>query len=217
MPQLIVFDLGGVLVKVRGTREVLCEAARLQPLLAAPSPDVLGALAELERQATVGAIDSGPLLAQIAELLGITVRQARQVFDSILVGMYPGIPQLLEELSHSGETMACLSNTNAHHWHMLMDDGVPEYRCLGLMRYRFASHLIGCRKPDPAIFQYVESTTGVTGSDIIYFDDTPEHCAAAAALGWRSHCIDPSGDPARQILEKQRCFQIPRRPRPKGR
>ena len=58
------------------------------------------------------------------------------------------------------------------------------------LTHRFASHLCGLCKPDAAIFEHVERTTGVPPSQILFFDDLAENVDAAKSRGWRGYVID---------------------------
>lgn len=76
---------------------------------------------------------------------------------------------------------------------------------LGRMRHRFASHLVGARKPEAAIYAHVERESGVAPERIAFFDDVPENIAAARARGWKAHVITPDESPiaqARRWLEQ---------------
>jgi FMN phosphatase YigB (HAD superfamily) len=75
------------------------------------------------------------------------------------------------------------------------------YPSLHRVRHRFASHLLGARKPDRAVFERVEAATGRAGRDVLFFDDLEENVAAARAAGWRAALVDPLGDPAALALE----------------
>ena len=77
--------------------------------------------------------------------------------------------------------------------------GVDNYLGLERLTYRFASHLIGAAKPDPAIYAHVESITGAAPSGILFFDDDPACIAGARARGWTAIQITPASDPARQV------------------
>jgi FMN phosphatase YigB (HAD superfamily) len=95
-----------------------------------------------------------------------------------------------------------LSNTNAHHWQVLVptDAATARYPAIGRLHHHFASHLIGALKPDPATYAAVEEATGVRGHDVLFFDDLPDNVEGARRFGWRAIRIDPDGDPARQVL-----------------
>jgi HAD superfamily hydrolase (TIGR01509 family) len=43
----------------------------------------------------------------------------------------------------------------------------------------------GAMKPDPKLYEVVESMTGRRGADILYLDDRPENITAGAQRGWQ--------------------------------
>ncbi len=57
-------------------------------------------------------------------------------------------------------------------------------------------------KPATKIYQMVEETSGLSGSDLIFTDDRPDNVAAAAARGWRTHLFEgPQGWGDRLVAE----------------
>ena len=53
----------------------------------------------------------------------------------------------------------------------------------------FAGHIFsyehGAMKPDPKLYQVVETQSGCQGAGLLYVDDRPENIAAGAARGWQ--------------------------------
>jgi FMN phosphatase YigB (HAD superfamily) len=47
----------------------------------------------------------------------------------------------------------------------------------------------------------VNTSTGFSGSELVFFDDTPVNVSAAIELGWQAFVIDPFGDPVQQMRE----------------
>ena len=74
--------------------------------------------------------------------------------------------------------------------------------------HRFASHLIGLRKPDDRIYAHVEQATGATPGRIVFFDDVEENVAAAARRGWRAHRISIDSDPIAQVRQHLRAAGV---------
>jgi HAD superfamily hydrolase (TIGR01509 family) len=82
---------------------------------------------------------------------------------------------------------------------MMNDPSHPAYVSMDKFAHRFASFLIGHRKPDEGIYAHVERATGLSGSAILFFDDVQENVDAALRRGWRAHRVDPKADPVRQM------------------
>jgi len=121
------------------------------------------------------------------------------VNHAYLLGPYPGVSELIEDLHTAGVQTACLSNTNANHWRMMNDAADANHLPLDRLTHRFASHLIGCCKPDAKIFEHVERATGMSGQQILFFDDAAPNVEAARRRGWNAEVIQVDGDPIGQV------------------
>lgn len=198
--ELVCFDLGRVLVRICSDWRHACEVAgiSLPPGLGrSPPPPEVDAIA---CRYDTGQIDLATFAREIAPLSGMTPQDIIRVQASYLLGAYPGVPELLDDLRPTGVRTACLSNTADAHWQMMQDRGSPNYLPLDRLDYRFASHLVGLRKPDEAIYRHVEQETNVSGRSIVFFDDVAENVEAARQRGWRACRIDPMpDDPISQI------------------
>ena len=192
---LVCFDLGRVLIRICSDWRHACECAGVAPPPAAvPEGAARAALDEAVCASEVGAIDLAEFAAVAARALGIPVESAVAASSAYTRGPYPGAADLLDELAAAGVATACLSNTNANHWRILTDPADPHARVTDRLTHRFASHLVGARKPADAIYAHVERAVGVPGDAIVFFDDLRENVAAAARRGWRAHWVDPSPD-----------------------
>jgi HAD superfamily hydrolase (TIGR01509 family) len=207
--QLVVFDLGRVLVRICNDWRHACERAGLQ--LSTREPDAQTKLRLLEsfHLAEVGGIGLAELAEEAGPLMGLSSADVRAMSDAFIFGPYPGAADLLAELSAAGIPTACLSNTNEHHWELLSQRGHRAWLPMDRLNHRFASHLIRARKPDDAIYAHVERETGVPGPAILFFDDVPENVHAAEKRGWNVQCIDPALDePIGQIRSALRRHKV---------
>lgn len=205
--QLVVFDLGGVLVRIcRGWGEAFARAgiAEEASLL---SEDTATARHQINRLFETGEIDESAMFEGISALTRqCTAQHVCELLDAWLIEPYAGVEQMLERLTAAGVATACLSNTNPRHWRTMMHE--PRYAMLRKLHHRIASHLIGVMKPDGGAYAAVEKQTGVKPENILYFDDFPANCEAAASRGWRVHQIDHAGDPAAQMLRYLRHHHV---------
>jgi len=103
---------------------------------------------------------------------------------------------------------ACLSNTNERHWDTVNDAGSAHHVPLHTLDHLFASHLIGQRKPDGAIYEHVERAVGVPGGAILFFDDTEANVDAALRRGWHAVRIDPAEAPVQQMRRHLRHHRV---------
>ena len=182
-PEVLVFDLGGVLLDYAGVeslhalakgRHGLEEIRRLWP----ESPS----LQRLERgESTLD--EFAP--AFIAEW-GLAIEPAAFLaeFGTWTLGPYDGALDLLATLGKDFP-LACLTNMNAAYWHRIRDD-------MGLGRHFgrcFASHEIGLLKPDPRVYEHVTEELGCRPEAIAFFDDTMKNVAAARDCGLDAHHV----------------------------
>jgi putative hydrolase of the HAD superfamily len=225
-PRLVVFDLGGVLVRICRSWDEACAAAGLPCREGAEAPEVVE-----ERRRHVFEHEAGRLSADVYfERLSrgmdglYSPDEVRRVHDAWTLREFEGVPALLDALDAARVETAVLSNTNERHWRRLSPPaGEPvEYPSLLRIPHRFASHLLGARKPDPEVFAHVEAATGRAGRDVLFFDDLLDNVAAARAAGWRAEVVDPLADPPARMLEVLAREGVPVRarglpsPRPRG-
>ncbi|NJL32122.1 MAG: hypothetical protein HC898_11135 [Phycisphaerales bacterium] len=146
--QLVVFDLGGVLIRIASGWEEACERAGHDPAefvqMTKPSkPGIELDLQDLWKAHDTGKMSSPEVYAQAGKLLDIAPDIIRKVFAAWLIGPYPGVPELLTELQSRQINTACLSNTNPHHWQIVNTPDGPATLPLDRLTHRFASQLIG--------------------------------------------------------------------------
>jgi putative hydrolase of the HAD superfamily len=196
--RLVVFDLGRVLVRTCDGWDHACELAKL-PIKLPPRDQALRArLAGATMDMETGRIDTAEFCRRTGEVFGVDPAHIRAILDVYLIEPYPGVTELLDELEQRGVATACLSNTQTEHWNQM---GHPSHRAalpMQRLTHHFASHLVGLRKPDDALYLHVERATGFSGPQIAFFDDLQENIAAAHRRGWRGIQITDA-DPIAQI------------------
>jgi glucose-1-phosphatase len=195
---LVCFDLGRVLIRLCDDWRHACSTVGIEPREPPQDAEAKRRFSEIGHLFDSGRIALEEYAARIAPLRGLSREQAIHSICAYVQGPFPGAAELLEELSVAGVRTACLSNTNETHWRMITEPG-PTHLPLHRLTYRFASHLVGARKPDPEIYAHVERKTGCRGDRILFFDDVPENITAAAQRGWRGHVIERGHDPIEQI------------------
>jgi putative hydrolase of the HAD superfamily len=124
---------------------------------------------------------------------------ALAVHLGILKEPYPGTLEFVEELHRTGIRTACLSNTNAPHWDKMREFSL--YPAIASIEFPFVSHELGMDKPGREIYDSLNTSTGFSGSELVFFDDTPVNVSAAIELEWQAFVIDPFGDPVQQMRE----------------
>lgn len=177
---VLLFDMGGVLVDWDGTTPLVAltggrldrEAARRFWL---ESPWV--------GRHDLGQCDVETFADGALEELGLDMDRAGFIAEYLgwVRGLYPGCPELLEQLGRHYR-LSTLTNNNAAHFERICRD-------LDLGRFFdqvFASHLLGMKKPDARIYAHVTEALGVPPERIAFFDDNAECLEPARAIGWQT-------------------------------
>src|SRR6185312_3369171 len=146
--EVVLFDVGGVLLEVHGI------AAIMEWLEHRVTPEEVWGMwlaSPVVRAFESGRIDEAEFAAGIlAELrLAMPVSAFLDSFVTWPVRLYPGAPELIARIP-SRYRRAVLSNTNAVHWPRIVEElglGASFEQC-------FASHLIGKIKPDAQAFEH---------------------------------------------------------------
>ncbi len=174
---VIVFDLGGVLIELAGVSRML------ELLSYRMSPEELWV--KWLTSASVQAFESGRIDAEQFALdlrveldLSISAAQFIDEFTAWPQGLYPGAIELLQTLAPQ-YTVACLTNTNSLHWPRFCN----EMGLLDHFAIHFASHEIGLVKPDLAIFHHVVERLACDPARILFLDDNTLNVDAARAVG----------------------------------
>jgi HAD superfamily hydrolase (TIGR01509 family) len=202
--RLVVFDLGRVLVRICNNWQHACEVAGVP----APSRQIDEAMrAEAMRlviENETGRLDHINFTKSLASVLDAEHEHVLALSDVYLLGPYEGAAELIDDLHTAGHATACLSNTNTNHWRIMTDPADPHGQALSRLTHKFASHLIGHRKPQPETFAHVERETGIPPTSIIFFDDIPENVAAAQERGWTAHVVEICDNPIPAIRRQLR-------------
>jgi HAD superfamily hydrolase (TIGR01509 family) len=179
--ELLLFDLGGVLVNYTGFSEIgalLSEAV---------TPEELQ-----DRWRSCGAegFETGHLSpAEFAAALGsvlafnVTPEEFLDRFESWTIGLYPGAAELLAEL-RPRYRLAALSNSNELHWGRMRKLGVQD-----LFEAAFGSHELNLRKPHHAIYEEALRRLEVPAAGVVFFDDTAANVEAALEAGMQAHRV----------------------------
>ena len=206
---LVVFDLSGVLVRVVDSwadGHARAGASGDPP----DDPTFEERRLDLSERRQRGEIGAEEYCHLVAESSGgvYTARDVADIHRAWMLGEYPGVGEVVDAVHAGGVETAILTNTDAWHWHtQLIDEAEAErYASVRRIGRHFPSYELGVIKPERAIFEAVMAQTGRTGRRILYFDDSARHVDASLDVGWTGVRIDPSGDPARQML-----FELDRR------
>ncbi len=193
--ELVVFDLGGVIVRAARTFAEAWVMAGRTDLEILEDTAFLELLPPIGYAYMSGQISTDEYNEQIAAAGGgrFSYEESRRILDAWVADEYPGVGDVLDALDASGVRTAVLSNTNEAHWSLI--EAEPA-RYPNILRHTsiFTSHVLRLAKPDLAIFAAVEAATGAAGSRVLFFDDVLENVEAARVAGWQSEQIDHTVD-----------------------
>lgn len=173
----VVFDLGGVLLRLRDPIEnfelALTEPEFLAVWLKSRS------VREFER----GAVDAETFAQSVVRELGLPMdwRRFLDRFHAWPQTLFPETLAILGAIP-SGICRVLLSNTNAAHWGRREISGALT----GLFDLEFLSFRTGLLKPDRGAFDQVREACACDAGEILFFDDNPGNVTAALASGWRA-------------------------------
>jgi HAD superfamily hydrolase (TIGR01509 family) len=107
----------------------------------------------------------------------------------------PGTIALHAELRQRGFKTFIFSNTN--------DLAIEHVRHNFPFFANFDGYIfsfeVGAMKPQPKIYEALETLTGKRGAELIYIDDRPENIEAGAARGWQA-ILHETPEQTRQAL-----------------
>jgi putative hydrolase of the HAD superfamily len=190
---VLLFDLGGVLVHFAGFEE-LC---RLLPEGSDPAAvRERWIRSDSVHRFEMGAIDASTFADRfLAEwALDLEPEAFLQAFTAWNRGLYPGAGILLERLAKS-HRLACLSNANELHTPVHRQRLAPYFE-----RFYFSNE-IHIAKPSPEIFTRVLSDLATPAARIAYFDDTEVNVEAAARSGMIAYRTDGLAELERRLVE----------------
>ena len=204
---MVVFDLGGVLIRICRTWEEACRRAGVPVHPHWNDENDRASRKALSSTYHRGGVSTPEYFARIAATGGgaYTPEEIRRVHDAWLIGEYEGVGALIDELHARGVGTGVLSNTNEAHWERLSvhaDAAAPgAFGVTSKVRHLHASHLLRESKPDPACFRAFEALAGLKNANarVLFFDDLEENIAGARAAGWSAVLVDHQGDTAAQM------------------
>ena len=191
--EVVVFDLGGVLVEVAPPTALAADDCYLPDAegitkICAEIPEVKGfetgdtSAEEFAR----AVIDNFDLPLTVTEFLGR--------YKELIRREIPMMKRLVEEIA-GRYRLCCLSNTNPLHWARVCE--MTNYG--ELFDNLFLSYELGVVKPDSRIFRRVLNELDVSPEKVMFFDDKEENVEAARHLGFCGVVVNPAADTAMPV------------------
>lgn len=183
--EVVLFDLGGVLVEMHGVPTML---AWLNNSVNADELWKLWLSSPVVREFETGRTGPDEFADRIIQEMSLPVgrKEFLIAFSTWVSGLYPGALELVRSVPERF-TRATLSNTSSLHWTRLM----KEYELENVFHRHFASHLTGRIKPDPDAFQFVIESLDCRPSAIFFLDDNSLNVEAAKTVGM--HAVRTKG------------------------
>ena len=176
---LVLFDLGGVLIELSGVRAML---------------ELTGIESEQElwrrwltcrwvRRFESGGCSEIEFAAGVVAdwQLGLSPAAFLDAFRDWPTGPLPGAAELVAQTRASVAT-GCFSNTNMLHWR----DRIGAWPLAGLFDHRFLSFELGLLKPDIAAFAQVAAMLKMPAGRVLFLDDNEVNVAGAEAAGFQA-------------------------------
>lgn len=178
------FDLGGVLVRLRGrlTAELTSgltprQAAAVQEILRDDFRGQESGHSLFERY-QLGRVTTAEFTGALATASGREIGVIERELIAELVGENEDGVQLLHALA-SRVPLGCYSNTCAIHWDYML----RSFPWMKQFRSPCASHLIGIAKPTRAGFERLCADCGVRPEECLFLDDRQVNVDGAKAAG----------------------------------
>jgi glucose-1-phosphatase len=175
--QVLLFDVGGVLVELSGVETMLEWLGRR---VTADELWRMWLQSVPVRQFETGRIDAAEFAAGVISEFGLPIEPQLflEAFIGWPTGLYPGTLEMLARIPRSYRR-AILSNTNLLHWPRVLG----EMRLGAAFDNHFVSHLTGRIKPDSDAFEHVVESLGCAPAQVLFLDDNSLNIESAQRFG----------------------------------
>jgi HAD superfamily hydrolase (TIGR01509 family) len=193
MIRTVVSDLGNVLLRFDHMRA--CQAmARMSPWSPQEVYDSMFG-SNLVRDYELGRISSSEFAQGCAARLDLDVGvdATRHIWSDIFHPV-EGMEGLIRSLKEH-YTLVLLSNTNEWHFEHCRE----KYPVVRLFDHHALSYRLGCRKPNPLIYEKALAMANALPEETLYFDDIPAYVEAARELGWKGICFQDRDQVTREM------------------
>lgn len=189
----IIFDLGGVLLNIdyHKTRNSFIELGfvNFDEMYTQYRADTL--FADLE----TGKISNDDFYQRLERAGGGTINndQVKKAWNAMLLDFRVPSLHFLEELSKKYR-LYLLSNTNAIHLEAFNEIFTRETGKSSLDAYftkAYYSNLVGLRKPNEDIFEFILKDAGINATETLFIDDSYNNIETAKKLAFRTHLLLP--------------------------
>lgn len=145
---------------------------------------------------TITAAEFRAAVRKLSERPELTDTQIDQAWNALLIGVPDGNHELLLDVKNRYRTFL-LSNNNEIHYQWILDYLQREHQLEDnstFFQTAYYSHLMGMRKPDREIFDFVLENENLRPEETLFIDDSPQHIATAKSLGIQTHLVKGAGE-----------------------
>ena len=192
-PQHIIFDIGGVVVRLnfepsrqRIARQCGIPFDEVQALMTGKY-EADGSLTFLAKY-VLGQISTEAYLDELVERFGNCISRDELIADCAddLPEVFPDTADLIARLAES-YSVSCFSNTHDLHWQYML----RSFPVFEQFEQQMASHLAGVAKPLPTAYEYMCKTLDCAPEQALLIDDSKENIKAAREFGMHGlHFVD---------------------------
>lgn len=161
---------------------------------------------ELFDQLDLGSISPAEFRNEVRRIAGkpdLLDDDINNAWNALLVGIAEGNHDVLLEMKDKYRTFL-LSNNNEMHYDYIMrylKDNFDLDDNSSFFEKDYYSHLMGMRKPNAEIFEFVLNTHGLVPEETLFIDDSPQHLEAASKLGIKTALVEQP-EPLRNIVDR---------------
>ncbi len=190
--EVVVFDMGGVLVRLGSLPSLLGVDQRAEEFwpqwLSSP------AVRQFERGGSSPESFARALVDEL--MLDLTPEEFLVNFNRFPTGLYPNAVELVGKVAEGYRT-AVLSNTNALHWEGQVDAEVIQTLC----HETFLSYQLGLLKPDEEVYVQVADDLEVDPQRIVFLDDNQINVDGARSAGWNAYVVVGPDEAMAQLIK----------------
>lgn len=193
----LVFDMGGVLIDIDWHGQMSRLLGRDIPF---EQIHALWGASQAVNRFETGLSDLDSFANEFITEQGLSMHASdfKQAFHDIIIGVFPGVNALLEELQPNF-TLSLLSNTNKAHWQQVQND----YDFLNYFHNPFTSIDFGIMKPEPEIYQELVRRLNTEPASILFFDDGACNVEVAREQGLNAERVFNPADVRRVLNDYQ--------------
>lgn len=196
MIKLVVFDMGGVMIRDFHMADGLMPFLGYEPGTSFSS--IGEELTEMLKAHGRGEISENDFWVRYEEITGRHVEEWRH--ESLFGRFFhpyldDDTVQVVKDLKARGWRVVCGTDVIDAHYKYHMDN--HQYDVFDKV---YASHLIHIKKPSTEFFRYIADAEGVETDEMFFTDDYPPNIESAASLGVKVHLYENAGK-LRKALE----------------